>query len=121
MGTDSRFIWSNMVLKKLKEIKKYSSFLWVGRKKGKRHFRRLCFCAAARGSCKTGTERRPKASGRRSPAREDRSGIFARLPQWLGNIWLNKKVKKSTTSLVKIFTRYLWSISKSGPTTNKKT
>ena len=81
MGTDSRFIWSIMALKKMKEIKKYPSLLWIGREKGKRHFHRLFFCAAARGSCKTGTERRPKAGGRRSPAREDRSGIFARLPQ----------------------------------------
>jgi hypothetical protein len=32
-------------------------FLWVGREKGKRHFRRLGFCAAARVSYKTGTER----------------------------------------------------------------
>lgn len=34
-----------------------SEFLWVGRRKGKRFFRRLFFCAASRVSDKTGTER----------------------------------------------------------------
>ncbi len=49
MGTDWRFIWSNMALKKWKEIRKFSIFLWVGRGKGKRLFRRLCFRAVSRG------------------------------------------------------------------------
>jgi hypothetical protein len=61
-----------------------SSFLWVGGEKGKRHFRRLGFRAAVRVSGKTGTERRPKVGGRRSPAREDWNGRFVRLPQRLG-------------------------------------
>lgn len=84
MGTASRFIWSNMMLKKWKEIRKCSGFLWVGEEKGKRLFHCLFFCAAARVSGKTETERRPKAGGQRSPAREDWSEIFARLPQRLG-------------------------------------
>ncbi len=56
MGTNTRFNWFNLVFKKMKEIWKYPSFLWAGRKKGKRFFYRLCFCAAVRMSRKTGTE-----------------------------------------------------------------
>lgn len=37
--------WSNMVFKKWEELRQCSSFLWVGRKKGKRHF---AACAFAR-------------------------------------------------------------------------
>jgi len=75
-----------MVFKKREEIRKFSSFLWVGGKKGKRLFCRLGFCAAARVSGKTGTERLHDRTGEACPNGEDWSGIFVRLPQLLGNI-----------------------------------
>lgn len=85
MGTDWRFIWSIMMLKKWKEIRKCSIFLWVGREKGKRFFRRLFFCAAPRVSFKTVTERVPGRTSEACPLGEDCSGRVVRLPQGLGN------------------------------------
>ena len=59
-------------------------FLWVGRKKGKRFFNRLCFCAAPRLSFKTGMERLPERTCEACPHGEDWSGRVVRLPQGLG-------------------------------------
>ena len=83
MGTNTRFNWFNMVFKKMKKIWKYPSFLWAGRKKGKRFFYRLCFCAAVRMSRKTGTERLHKRTGEACPDGEDWSGRVVRLQQGL--------------------------------------
>lgn len=90
MGTGSRFIWSNMALKKWKEIRKCSNFLWVGGEKSKRFFHRLFFCAALRGSFKTRTERLHGRTGKACPLGEDWSGRFVRLPQGL---WESKLLK----------------------------
>lgn len=56
-----------MVFKKWEEIRKCSSFLWVGRRKVKRIFRRFCFRAASRVSGKTGTERLHGRTGETCP------------------------------------------------------
>lgn len=51
----------------------YAEILWVGRRKGKRPFRRLIFRAAPRVSAKTGTERLHGRTAK--PVRMGRIGV----------------------------------------------
>lgn len=58
---------------------------FVGRdKKGQAVFLPLVLSCGTEVVVQTGTERRPRAGGRRSPDREDWSGRFVRLPGGLG-------------------------------------
>ncbi len=65
--------WSNMVFKKWEEIRKGSSFLWVGRKKVKRLFRRFCFYAFR--GCRSKLERIDFTGGPAKRVRTGRIGV----------------------------------------------
>ena len=92
-GTKQQFIWSNMVLKKWKEIRKKSIFLWVGEERA-RGFSPLVLWRGTEGVCKTVLGKTTE-SGRRIVVRLGgmEAEVF-RLPQGLGIIYENSFQKK---------------------------